>query len=389
MNAPKFGGMLKRSVTAIGVEIGTSSIKVVVLKRGTPPTLVQVLSVPTPAEVIENGEIVRPGEVAEVIKTLLDANRVTNKAVVTAVSPATTLVRSITMKRQPEKMVREEVRFAAEQYIPYPIDEVNLDFLMLRDPTDESLGEDMPVLIIIAKAESVARTLEVMTVAGLQTQVMDVLPFATIRALEADINMPASSTHTLHGQEQLGDGEAVVILDLGAGQTTISMVLGEQVIMSRAIDFTSDNVTAAFQKEFDLSFSAAEEVKYKYVADPDGEDLLDIDVNATSDRVSPVALENVIRPLVNTLITNVKRSVEHAMTENNSVVVSKMLLTGGGAKLSGLALEMSRQLGYPVSIGDPWLGINTKDAEVEAGTIEHLGPEYTVAIGLALRGVRL
>ena len=113
---------------AIGVEIGTSSIKVVALKAGSPPVLQHAVMVPTPIGSMRDGLVVEPQAVASELKRLLAQHRITTKYAVTAVPNQQAVTRNIMVPRMEQKELKEAIKWEAERYIPYPIDEVSLDY---------------------------------------------------------------------------------------------------------------------------------------------------------------------------------------------------------------------------------------------------------------------
>ena len=158
--------LLSPKSSAIGVEIGTSAIKVVVLKAGSPPILQHALTVPTPIGSMRDGLVVEPQAVAAELKNLLAQHRITTKQAVTAVPNQSAVTRNIMVPRMERRELQEAIRWEAERYIPYPIDEVSLDFDLLDDPATVPEDGQMEVVIAAAPLEAVSRVIEVLQLAG-------------------------------------------------------------------------------------------------------------------------------------------------------------------------------------------------------------------------------
>ncbi|WP_192825999.1 type IV pilus assembly protein PilM, partial [Deinococcus wulumuqiensis] len=139
---------------AIGVEIGTSTIKVVALKAGAPPSLQHAVMVPTPIGSMRDGLVVEPQAVANELRSLLAEHRITTRHAVTAVPNQVAVTRNIMVPRMDRKDLQSAIRWEAERYIPYPIDEVTLDFDLLDDPA--SIPEDGQMEVVIAAAPTEA-----------------------------------------------------------------------------------------------------------------------------------------------------------------------------------------------------------------------------------------
>ncbi len=374
---------------AIGVEIGTSSIKVVVLKPGSPPVLQHAVMVPTPIGSMRDGLVIEPQAVASELKRLLAQHRITTKHVVTAVPNQQAVTRNIMVPRMDPKELKEAIKWEAERYIPYPIDEVSLDFDVLGDIPGASDDGQMEVVIAAAPTEAIARQVEVLRLAGLEPTVIDLKSFCTLRALRGNLLGEHLTKSTLTGTNYTEGGEVALVMEIGASSSVISLVRGDRVLMARNINVAADDFTTALQKAFDLDFASAEEVKIGYATattpTEDEEDLLNFDM--AREQYSPARVFEVVRPVLGELITEVRRSMEFYRVQSGDIVIDRTFLAGGGAKLRGLAAAISDALGFRVEVASPWLTVQTDQASVDTGYLQTNAPEFTVPLGLALRGV--
>lgn len=376
-------------IEAIGLEIGTSAIKIIELRPGAPPTLRALAVRPTPQGAIQDGQIIEPQAIAAEIRAGLAEAKIKNKYVATAVANQAAITRIISVPKMSLKELDEAIKWEAERYIPFPIDEVVLDYDALDDPDDLAADAQMEVMIAAAQQEVIARHVEVIKLAGLEPVVIDIKPFAAIRALKGSLLGEHLNKTTLTGTNYTEHGEVGVILEIGASNSTIALVRGERILMNRNINVSGDDFTVAIQKAFNLEFASAEDVKLQYatatIPTEDEEELLDFDVNR--ERYSPAKIFDAIRtPLVD-LTTEIRRSLEFYRVQSGEISVDRMYLSGGGSKLRGLADAIGDTLGFRVELGDPWLSVAFDDASFDAAYLHSIGAELAVPLGLAVRGV--
>ena len=374
---------------AIGVEIGTSAIKVVALRPGSPPVLQHAVMCPTPIGSMRDGMVVEPQAVASELKRLLAQHRITTKYAVTAVPNQQAVTRNIMVPKMDTKELQEAIKWEAERYIPYPIDEVSLDFDVLDDMSKIADDAQMEVVIAAAPTEAIARQVEVLRLAGLEPTIIDLKSFSTLRALRGNLLGEHLTKSTLTGTNYTEAGEVALVMEIGASSSVISLVRGDRVLMARNINVAADDFTTALQKAFDLDFASAEEVKIGYATattpTEDEEDLLNFDMSR--EQYSPARVFEVVRPVLGELITEVRRSMEFYRVQSGDIVIDRTFLAGGGAKLRGLAAAISDALGFRVEVASPWLTVQTDQASVDTGYLQTNAPEFTVPLGLALRGV--
>jgi type IV pilus assembly protein PilM len=376
-------------IEAIGLEVGTSAIKIVELRAGAPPSLRALAIRPTPPGTIQDGQVIEPQAIAAEIKAGLAEAKIRNKYVVTSVANQAQINRIIQMPKMSLKELDEAIKWEAERYIPFPIDEVVLDYDVLDNPDDLPADAQMEVMIAAAQHEVIARNVEVIKLAGLEPVVIDVKPFAALRALRGSLLGEHLTKGTLSGGTFTESGEVGVVLEIGASNSTITLVRGERVLMNRNINVSGDDFSVAIQKAFGLDFNTAEDVKLNYatatIPTEDEEDLLDFDVNR--ERYSPAKIFDAIRTPLLDLTTEIRRSLEFYRVQSGDINVDRMFLAGGGAKLRGLADAIGDTLGFRVELGDPWLAVSFDDSSFDAAYLRSTAAELTVPLGLAIRGV--
>jgi type IV pilus assembly protein PilM len=159
--------------------------------------------------------------------------------------------------------------------------------------------------------------------------------------------------------------------------------------MNRNISVSGDDFTAALQRSFGLDFDSAEEVKLDYgtvsIPTEDEEELLNFD--ARREQFSPARVYEALRPVLVDLTTEVRRSLEFFRVQAGDAHINRVLLSGGGAKLRGLPDAIADALGFRVELADPWLTLLVNESRFDTQYLASVGPEFAVALGLALRGV--
>jgi type IV pilus assembly protein PilM len=380
-----FARFLKPRTVAVGLEVGTSSLKVVELRGGAPPQLQGLAMRPMPPGLVQDDQIVDAEGLAAEIDALFKEAGIGRRFVVTAVSNRLAITRNIHMPKMSLRELEKAIPWEAERYIPFPLDEVAMDHYVLDNPNDVEDGKEIEVIVAAARLDIVTQTVEGLRKAGLEPTVIDVKPFALLRALKGSLQGERFNRTTLFDRNYTDESEVGVVLEIAASSSTVTLVRGERVVMNRNLGVSGDDFTSALQRAFGLDFDAAEEAKVSYgsaLMPSAEEDTLSLNPN---ERFSPVRVHEALRPVLSDLTTEIRRSLEFFRVQSGDASISQMFLAGGGAKLRGLPEAISQALGFEVTCGDPWLTVIQGD-RYEASYLESIGPEFGVPLGLALRG---
>lgn len=387
MTLPSFARFFKPRTVAVGLEIGTSSLKVVELRGGTPPQLAGLATRPMPPGLVQDDQIIDPAGLAAELEALFKEAGIGRRYVVTAVSNRLAITRNIQMPKMSLRDLERAIPWEAERYLPFPIDEVALDHYVLDNPSDVADGGEIEVIIAAARLDLVTQLTEGLRKAGLEPTVIDIKPFSLLRALKGSLQGEHFNRTTIFDKNYTEASEIGVVLEIAASSSTVTLVRGERVVMNRNLGVAGDDFTSALQRAFGLDFDAAEAVKLAHgnalMPSPE-ENALSTD--GRFERFSPVRVHEALRPVLNDLITEIRRSLEFFRVQSGDASISQMFLAGGGAKLRGLPEAISRSLGFGVSFGDPWLTVVPGD-RYEASYLQSVAPEFGVPLGLALRGV--
>lgn len=384
----RIASLFKPKVNAIGLEVGTSALKVVELRAGNPPSLASLALRPMPPGLIQDDLVVDEAGLAAEIRSLLNDAGISQRSVVTAVSNRQAITRNIMLPRMSLQELDEAIKWEAERYIPFPIEEVVLDYYVLDNPADVEEGGQIEVVIAAARLDLVSQQVDYLKKAGLEPVVIDIKPFTLLRSLHGSLLGEHLTASTLSGSAYTESNEVGVVVEIAASNSTITLVRGERVLMNRNISVSGDDFTAAIQRTFGLDFDTAEEVKLEYgtaaIPTEDEEELLNFDMKR--EQFSPSRVYESVRPVLVDLTTEIRRSLEFFRVQAGDANINRVILTGGGAKLRGLSGAIGDSLGFRVELGDPWLTVTADENRFDRQYLDRFGPEFAVPLGLALRG---
>ena len=234
----------------VGLDIGSSAIKVAQLKESKGRYFLQKFGVkPLEPEVIVDGTVMDEGRVVSAIRELFEEANVKNKHVAISISGHAVIVKKISLPPMPDEELEGQVKLAAEQYIPFDINEVNIDFHVLPSDASEDQHGDMSVILVAAKKDKINELTELVKAAGLIPMVMDVDAFA-VENMHA-INYP------------MGQEETTALVNLGASVMNVNIIRAGSSLFTRDIPLGGNRYTEAIQREIGLSFEEAEESKKK------------------------------------------------------------------------------------------------------------------------------
>ena len=343
-------GLFGRKATTIGLDIGSGLIKLVAITHGANgPVLSKVAFTSVANDAIVEGEIMDPGIVAEAIKSLMSQAGVKAKSVVTAVGGRDVIVKKITMDRMKEAEAREVIRWEAEQHVPFDMDNVELDFQIL-DPEGEGL--QMTVLLVAAKRELVDHKVALLADVGLQSNIIDVDAFALHNAFE--INYPEA----MNG--------VVGLVNIGHEVTNIYILDDGVPVLTRDIPVGTRRFREDLQRERGQSADEAE----RMLQGGAGGEIPDAFLQTRTEE----------------LAVGVERAAAFLQTASRSAGgISRIFLTGGGARIPRLSRSLGDRLQIPVQLANPIEKLQVADGVFDAMQVDEVAPLLMLPIGLALR----
>jgi len=360
-----------KSRTWVGLDIGNHVIKAVLLKGQRDKwSLTNLALSEIPVEIQEEADPdVKNDQLADLIKQLFKEHDFRAKEVVTSISGDDAIVRYVKLPFMNEEELKNVISYEAEQYIPLAIEQVVLDFSVLGE-IEEDGQKKLEVLLVAAKEEVVERHLDLLHRAGLSPAVIDIDSFALGNAFEQNYGKP--------------EGETISLINLGAKLTNIVILESGVSHLTRDVAVAGNNFTREIQQEFGLSFAEAETLKREQgQALTETEDLLQIDVSDKGDQAARIG--EAITPVLNKLVAEIRRSFDYYESSIRKTPVSRILLSGGTARLQNIDKFLSEKLNLPVEVNDPFKSIHIPEKLFDPQFIAANAQLFNIALGLALR----
>ena len=346
--------LFQKKKDLIGIDIGSSSVKMVHLKEAKGGYQLAGLGMALlPAEAIVDNAIMDSSSIVDVVKGLVESQKLKTKNVATSISGHSVIIRKIQLPIMTEEEMEASIQWEAEQYIPFEISEVNLDFQILgSDANDASL---MNVILVAAKKDFVNDYVALFKECGLNPQVVDIDCFAVENVY--DVNYGSS------------EDEIVALIDMGASSMNVNVLRGGMSVFTRDIQVGGNAYNEEIQKRLGLNNEDAETVKLGGVV---------ADVTAE-------AVAEVVEDATESLTQEVQRSIDFFSATSSDEKVQKVFITGGVSKVPAIKSSLENRLGVEVHVIDPWRQISFSEKDFDLEYLKAMGPVYTVAAGLAMR----
>ena len=350
--------LFAKAKTIVGLDIGSSAVKAVELKPAGKGYKVTAFGAePVPPDAIVDGAIIDAGSVADAIKRVFEGNKAfKSKDVCASLSGSAVIVKKITLPVMTENELAESIYWEAEQYIPFDIQDVNLDYQILDPGTGPNSRGSMEVLLVAAKKEKIGDYTNVIAQAGRTPVIVDVDAFALQNAFEANYGLEA--------------GRIVVLLNAGASAININILQGDQSVFTRDISMGGNAYTEAVQKELDLPFDSAEQLKKGIPVD-----------GATYEEAQPV-----LHAVTENVLLEIQKTFDFFKASASADQIDRIMLSGGASRVDGFRQMVQERFNAPVEDFDPFRTV-TWDAKKLGGEPADMAPSAAVAVGLALRKV--
>lgn len=347
-------GLFNKSKPLVGLDIGSSSVKAIELTRSKKGYQISGFAWEALGpDALVDGAIMDVPAVTEAIKRALVAGKFKAKSIAAGVSGHSVIVKRVVLPVFSDQEVDASIQFeAAEQYIPFGLSEVNLDYQVIG-PTDTD-DPGMEILLVAAKKDKIQNHTSVIGLAGRAADVVDVDAFALQNAYEANYSVDPAAV--------------VALLNIGASLMNINITKGGMPLFIRDVSVGGNQYTDILQKELQLSFAEAEDLKLGKTG------------GTEADMVQPL-----LESITDLLVMEVQKTFDFFKETYPNESITQVFICGGTARTLGLADKIQETFGYPAEVLDPLKSI-TLGPKVDAAQITSLGPALTVAVGLALRG---
>ena len=339
----------------LGIDISASAVKLVGLGgTAAKPILEYCAKDVLPEGVMVDGVIDKPDELSLVLRRLVKQSGAKTKNVAVALPASAVITKKITVPADLRDLDMEyQVESEAKQYIPFPIEDVSLDFFELGPSA--AIPGSVDVLIAAARRERVEALQDILEMAGLKPVVVDVSSYATCMALGRVIDLQAKTT----------PGTLSVLFKLGSTAVTMQVMRGQDLVYEREQSSGGAQLTQKIANYYGLSLAEAEARKCKGTLAHDYEG-------------------RILIPYVDSVVQELGRSLQFFFNSTQYNKVNQVLLAGGGALLPGLALAVASQIQVPCTVVNPFEGMAV-GAKPDRKRVQQEAPAYLGACGLALR----
>ena len=343
---------ISRNRESVGIDIGSSSIKLVqVREQKGIYHLMSVGILPLPAEAIVDNTLMDSSTIVETIKNLVRSLDISAKDAASSISGNAVIIRKIVLPSMTSEELEDQIHWEAEQYIPFDINDVNIDFQILGQ--DENDPGKMNVLLVASKKDIVNDYIAVFNETGLKLSVIDVDSFAVQNAFEINYDVFPD--------------EVVALANIGANIMNLNIVKDGVSLFTRDVQTGGSLYTDEIQKQFGVSSEEAERIKI------------------SGDSPDREKLQNIFSRLNEALALEMRRSLDFYNSTASEGKISRVILSGGAAKTSMLADTVSQKLGIPVEILHTFQKIKCSEKEFDIDYLGEIAPLVTVAMGLATR----
>jgi type IV pilus assembly protein PilM len=349
-----------RAKGVVGLDIGSSAIKLVELKeRKGGEFHLQRLGVETLSpEAIVDGSIMDSSLVVDAIHKLNDESKVKADHYATSLSGHSVIIKKIELPNMSEDELADSIQWEAEQYIPFDINDVRLDYVVLPEGPDGPMDRDqMEVLLVAVKRDKVNDYVSVISQSGKTPSIVDVDAFALQNCYEANYDLDPS--------------RVVALVNMGAGVTNINVLSRGNTVFWRDISFGGNQFTEALQREFNISYDQAEVLKK---GDP-------------VDRYSPADARPVLDAVSEEMAAELHKTFDFFQATSSERPVEELMVAGGCALTPNLTNILRERLGVDTELMDPLRRIHFRDSDFGPDFLAAVGPMMAVAVGLAIRRV--
>jgi type IV pilus assembly protein PilM len=350
----------------VGLDIGSHSIKLVEVEDTKKGKILKSFGmIGLPQDAIVEGAIKEMEIVSSAIKTLYKHLKVKNKNVVTSISGYSVIVKKITIQKRGEAELEATIQDEAEQYIPFDINDVNLDYEVLsssddKDQQRKEAKEDrglMDVMLVAAKKDIVEDYVSLLHLTGLSPAILDVDAFALQNAFESA------------SQEMSG---CYAIVNVGAEELGINAIKNGASIFTRDSSYGGYQINEAIMSKFGVSYEEAEKIKLG---------------GTKIESKEKETLEDVFTSVVSGWVNEIKRALDFLTTTYPDESIEKIFVSGGSCRIPGFQRYLEIETEIPVVEMNPFTNLQINDKLYDPKYLSYMAPQAAVAVGLALRSI--
>ena len=339
----------------VGLDIGSRSIKAAEItetKRGLALKRFGIVDIAHGA--IEEGTINDAETVAESIKQLFKSYNIKESNVAVSIGGYSVIVKKISVQTMDEEKLQETIHFEAEQYIPFDISDVNLDFQILGE--SESNPGQMNVFLVAAKKEMVNDYINLVNLAGLNPCIVDVEAFALQNTFEANYDLQSENT---------------ALIDIGASKTSLNILKGNSSLFMRDVSLGCGQINQKIMSLIECSFEEAEQLKY----------------GDKPDRLTQEDLKGIVSSVVTDWCTEIRRALDFFYSTYPEDQIKRIILSGGGANIEEFRELLATEASAEVESINPFKNFEIDKKNFDDAFIKQIAPQAAISMGLAMRKV--
>jgi type IV pilus assembly protein PilM len=339
----------------VGLDIGSRSIKLGEVHNTKRGRILQKFGmVDLPQNSIVEGRIKEPSVVADAIKGLMSDLKVTEQNVATSVAGYSVIIKRITVGKQTEEDLHENIRYEAEQYIPFDLADVNIDFHIIGE--SELNPNQMNVMLVAAKTDIINEYIDLLDMADLNPCVIDIDVFALERVFE----------------ENYSNEEGTVgLIDIGANKMNINIVKGYMSAFTRDVNIGGEQITREIATRFDTSFEDAEAIK----------------LGRDKEKVPEEDVREVVYSTISSWGAEIRRAIDFYYSTGSDEDIGRIMLSGGASQTEGFSELLSAETSIDVQVCNPFMSVKINEKQIEADYLEKIAPQGAICMGLASRRV--
>ena len=348
MNLP----FLSNEDLVVGVDIGSHAVKVCQLKRTDKAyAVVNLGSATLPEDAVDDGTLNEPEIVGKIIGELFKSLKIKKKKIGFSISGYSVIVKKVNLAVMSDEELEGHIQSEAEQYIPFDIDDVYIDFQDLK--TNSGTNDRTDVMLVAAKKEIVDEYLTMLEDLNLQPVIVDVDGFALENTYE--YNYPKEGN--------------VALVDIGASKMNINIISKGISVVARDIVVGSRQLTEQIQSAFDIEFEEAEALKLGHIAAEEKQE----------------QIEEIFSSTCTQWVLEIKKAIDLYHANNPDELLERLVLSGGGAKVAGLTDFLRTETGLEVTLFNPFTNMTVNNKKIDSDYLTTVGPEMAIATGIAIR----
>jgi len=347
--------MFTKKTSLVGLDIGSRTIKVAEsseTKRGLGLKRFGITDIPS--GVIEDGVIKDMEAASDAIRDLLKENKISDQNVATSIGGYSVIVKKITVQTMTEAQLQDQIQFEAEQYIPFDISDVNLDFQILGEV--ESNPSQMNVLLVAAKKEMVQDYIDLIQMAGLNPCMVDVDAFALQNVFE--LNYGAIK-------------ENIALIDIGASKTSLNILKDNASVFMRDVSLGCAQINQRIVSLVDCSMEEAEKIKR----------------SEQSDLISAEDLREITASVVADWCNEIRRALDFFYSTYPEDQIKRIVLSGGGANIVEFRDLLGVETSAEVQTINPFSSFNVDAGSFDPNYMQNIAPQAAICLGLSIRKV--